>query len=167
VDRLNRWLTLLANIGVIVGIAFLAIEIQQNTESLDESRNLAFAQAQQERLTQLDESFRSLANSDYLPEIFVKYARDGLSGLSPEERQRFVWQSCSGVFRLDTFHAWYERGYVEEGEYQTEFKEVVLYFAPRWREIGIWPLRPAFRRDVERVLTEAGQPLLAEPSTPC
>ena len=28
-DRLNRWLTLIANIGVIVGIAFLAIEIRQ------------------------------------------------------------------------------------------------------------------------------------------
>ena len=33
-DRLNQWLTLLANIGVIVGIVFLAFEIQQNTEMM-------------------------------------------------------------------------------------------------------------------------------------
>ena len=30
-ETLNRWLTLSANIGVLIGIVFLAIEIQQNT----------------------------------------------------------------------------------------------------------------------------------------
>ncbi len=33
-DKLNNWLTLLANFGVIAGIVFLAIEIQQNTEMM-------------------------------------------------------------------------------------------------------------------------------------
>jgi hypothetical protein len=32
-NRLNQWLTLVANIGVIGGIVFLALEIQQNTLS--------------------------------------------------------------------------------------------------------------------------------------
>ena len=31
-DRLNRWLTLAANTGVLVGIIFLAVEIRQNSE---------------------------------------------------------------------------------------------------------------------------------------
>jgi hypothetical protein len=31
-DRLNRWLTLGANLGVLVGIVFLAIEIRQNSD---------------------------------------------------------------------------------------------------------------------------------------
>lgn len=34
VDRLNKWLTLLANIGVVAGIVFLAFEIRQNNELL-------------------------------------------------------------------------------------------------------------------------------------
>ena len=33
IDNLNQWLTLLANFGVIVGIIFLALEIQTNTET--------------------------------------------------------------------------------------------------------------------------------------
>lgn len=33
-DKLNQWLMLAANIGVISGIAFLAVEISQNTEAL-------------------------------------------------------------------------------------------------------------------------------------
>ncbi len=31
-DRLNRWLTLGANVGVLVGIIFLAIQIRQNSD---------------------------------------------------------------------------------------------------------------------------------------
>ena len=33
-DRLNRWLTLGANIGVLVGIILLVIEVRQNNENL-------------------------------------------------------------------------------------------------------------------------------------
>lgn len=34
VDRLNPWITLLANVGVILGIIFLALQIQQGNEML-------------------------------------------------------------------------------------------------------------------------------------
>ena len=32
--RLNQWLTLIANLGVLLGIIFLVIEINQNTEAI-------------------------------------------------------------------------------------------------------------------------------------
>ena len=31
IEKLNRWLTLGANVGVLAGIIFLALEIQQNS----------------------------------------------------------------------------------------------------------------------------------------
>ncbi len=34
VDRLNQWLILAANLGVLVGIIFLSIEIRQNTTAM-------------------------------------------------------------------------------------------------------------------------------------
>ena len=33
-DRLNKWLTLVANFGVLVGIIFLILELSQNTQAL-------------------------------------------------------------------------------------------------------------------------------------
>ena len=33
-DKLNQWLTLVANLGVVAGIIFLAYEIQQNTNAM-------------------------------------------------------------------------------------------------------------------------------------
>jgi hypothetical protein len=153
---LGQAVGILANIGVIAGIVFLAIEVAQNTESLEETRNLAIAQAQQDRASDLDESFRSLANSDFLPAIFLKYQQQGISALTDEEQLRFLWQSCSGISRLDTLHAWYERGYVEEDEYDVVFRQVVLGFSERWRDLAIAPIRPAFRREVERIYEQAG-----------
>lgn len=164
---LGQTITILANLGVIAGIVFLAIEVQQNTESLNESRNLAMAQAQQERASQLDESFRSLANSEFLPEIFVKYRTQGRDALTAEELQRFIWQSCSGITRMDTIHAWYERGYIDEEEYEESIRRLVVQFAPRWRDIGIAPTRPAFRREVERILEEAGSSVTLPITTVC
>jgi|GEM_PF-6820350 len=32
-DKINRWLSLEANVGVIAGLVFVAMEIQTNTES--------------------------------------------------------------------------------------------------------------------------------------
>ena len=34
-DRLNRWLTLAANLGVLVGVFLLLVELRQNTESTE------------------------------------------------------------------------------------------------------------------------------------
>ena len=33
-DNLNKWLTLIANVGVLSGIVFLAIEVQQNSNAI-------------------------------------------------------------------------------------------------------------------------------------
>ena len=166
-ERLNQWMSLMASLGVIVGIVFLAFEIQQNTESLDESRNLAIAQAQQELLSQLDDSFRSLANSEYLPSIFAKYQAQGREALTVEEFQRFVWQSCSGLSRMDTLHAWYEGGYVNAEQYEVSFRRLVLQMAPRWQDIGIWPTRPAYKKEVERILQDAQLSFVPPPSSAC
>ena len=44
-EKLNQWLTLLANVGVLVGIVFLAIEIRQNTNNLEMNRQIALTEA--------------------------------------------------------------------------------------------------------------------------
>ena len=164
---LSQTITILANLGVIAGIVFLAIEINQNTESLDESRNLAIAQAQQQRRSQLDDSFRSLANSEYLPGIFVKYREQGLDALSDEELQRFIWQSCSGFARIDATHAWYQRGYVDEEEYQEGIRRLVIQLAPRWQDIGIAPNTPSLRQEMERILKEEQMTVVLPTTSAC
>ena len=61
-DRLNQWLTLLANLGVIAGLIFVGIEVRQNTLAIERELNTSFA----------DNVHGRLSDSDYLAPIVTK-----------------------------------------------------------------------------------------------
>lgn len=44
-DNLNKWLTLASNLGVLIGIIFLTVEINQNQESIDLQNSINLAEA--------------------------------------------------------------------------------------------------------------------------
>ena len=56
-DRLNRWLTLGANLGVLIGIALILVELNQNAD-------LMRAQMTQARADNILESYRQQMYSD-------------------------------------------------------------------------------------------------------
>jgi len=151
-DKLHRWMTLTANLGVIAGLIFLAIEIRQNTESLDESRKQAQLQSYQEYLQNLDESYRDLAKSPYMAEIVVKYHNGGVQSPNEVEMQRLRWQSMTGMQRLDRLHYLHQIGYADTERYEAVMRTTGCEHAKRWREIGIWPERPSFRGAIEELL---------------
>ena len=62
-DAVNRWLTLGANIGVVIGIIFLALELQQNNELLQSQAQETQALSIQAATT-LDQDFLLLIGSD-------------------------------------------------------------------------------------------------------
>ena len=67
IDKTNRWLTLLANVGVVGGLIFLGVEIQQNTNAvrasaLQESTNVA---RQQLLAIASDSEISRLSNADH------------------------------------------------------------------------------------------------------
>jgi hypothetical protein len=48
-EKLNQWMTLAANVGVLIGIVFLAYEIRQNTDAVHaQTREAIMAEAQEE-----------------------------------------------------------------------------------------------------------------------
>ncbi len=64
-ERLNTWLSFTANIGVIFGLIFLAIELNQNSD-------LMRIQISQSRADAAMAANQSSFTSDYLPQIIVK-----------------------------------------------------------------------------------------------
>ena len=63
-DKLNQFLTLLANLGVIAGIVFLAMEVQQNTSMME-------AQTRDAMTDKLINWQLSLATDLYTSQTFV------------------------------------------------------------------------------------------------
>ena len=64
-DSLIKWLTLAANVGVLAGIVFLAIEIQQNNEQLD-------SQARWTRAQNVSDVWQLVATDENVISAYVK-----------------------------------------------------------------------------------------------
>jgi hypothetical protein len=72
-----------ANLGVIAGIIFLAVEVQQNNDLLDSQNEFLYAQARAERY-QMRQSFIRLGiENPLIGETFSKYGKGG--NLQPHE----------------------------------------------------------------------------------
>ncbi len=63
-DRLNQWLTLVANIGVLIGVFIVAYELRQNTA-------VATAQATFQINTSIDPAYRARAQNPALAKLVL------------------------------------------------------------------------------------------------
>ena len=64
-DSFSKWLTIIANIGVLAGILFLAIEISQNNQLMESEARLAQSNSAQE-------AWREIYQNDGTAELFAK-----------------------------------------------------------------------------------------------
>jgi len=104
-EKLNRWLTLGANLGVLIGLAVLVYEVRQNTAMME-------AQINQQRTDTAMTEQQSNYNSDYMPAIRLKVLnKEPLSG---EERYRYsVWIRAFNR-NMDNQLWQYRRGFLGE-----------------------------------------------------
>jgi len=159
---LGQTIAILANVGVIAGIVFLAIEVRQNTESIDQSRRVAMAEAYQSRANATMEIMFQLAGSQHseIEAQLVEYGWPGDSGalamLSPSERISYTNMEIARWTHFDNLHYQYQQGYVDEEFYRYNFEGLVRRFAPTWKALGLGTAgRPTFRAEVERILSAA------------
>ena len=82
-EKLNQWLTLFANFGVLAGIIFLGFEISQNTRTMQ-------AAAIQESTNIAREPLYFLAGNSDIARI-ESLGDEDISQLNPEELQRYFY----------------------------------------------------------------------------
>lgn len=82
IEKLNQWLTLGANLGVLVGIVFLSLEI-------DQSNRIAIGTAEYEMLRDINESNRIVMTNASVRDLIVKLA-DQQQELTELERQQAI-----------------------------------------------------------------------------
>ena len=118
VDSTNRWLTLIANVGVLVGLIFLALEIRQNTEVARSAVDL--------EITAMGTDFHMrVAENPALARAYYVGLRDPDS-LSEDERMQLHYL-IPGVFLLvEGAHKQYIRGFLPE-EGWTPYEVLIFY----------------------------------------
>ena len=104
-DNVNKWLTLSANIGVVIGLVLLIVEIGQNTEMMR-------AQINQSRTDTAISQQQAIFNSDYIPALLAKRNRG--EPFSEEERIRYTTLFRSGNRNQDNNLWQYNQGFLGE-----------------------------------------------------
>ena len=149
-EKLNSWLGVTANIGVVVGIIFLALEVRQTRDAVMGATYQARASAQ-------EEWGKWFAESDHIVHAVLRYSQSEFSSLSAEDQTRITSATEAALHKMDGIHYQYELGLVSEEYYETTFNQMMSVWAPRWNDTGVLDggrvtLRPSFREEVEKHL---------------
>ena len=153
-EKLNQWLSLLASLGVLAGIAFLAIEIQQNTNSLEMNRRIALADAYATRNNTVQDSQIQAALSSDFGELYVKWQRDGSGALTEAELFRISSWETARLFRIESQFIMWEQGLLDQ-EFIENLREITRRSVGGWRDLEItWIAHGGYRKEVERALQE-------------
>lgn len=127
VDQLNRWLTLLANVGVIAGIVFLGAELQQNNDLLT-------AQARAVRV-QIQTDFLGDMEQEATAELVAKAWRQ--EELTDAEEARVFWLGTRVLVAWEYVYGEYEEGMIAESAlpadlWRTTFEEHIPRMCQTW-----------------------------------
>ena len=107
-DRLNRWLILGANLGVVVGLVFLAIELNQNTKA-------TIAAASEEATKQSLDYFALGMDNQVIAR--ARYKHSVGDELSAFEKNQLWWHQYYNFRIFENIFLQYRRGYYEENEW--------------------------------------------------
>jgi hypothetical protein len=155
-DRLNRWLTLGANIGVLVGIVLLLIELDQNSDLLRAQIHQARADTHVGHRLNDVESEKWAAISMKLAENGYPKDVTSVEVLTPEELFRFRNYKAARHTDLDNLFYQYQQGYLDEEYYRYRVVCAIRRNASYWQKFGTFRTnsRPSFRAEIERIMRE-------------
>jgi hypothetical protein len=171
-DQLSKWLTLLANIGVLAGLAILILEIRQNNEiamaQIEQSRSESLTQWRRERVLNdhvaplvvkmralrreyTDKFGRAVRPADY--QRLTAYMLDKLE--DPVDRYRAESWIMASFYDFETLYFQYIRGLVSQDYWEGRIVPAIVEDAPEWKAVLDGdPLqgREEFNDEVERML---------------
>jgi hypothetical protein len=110
-DKVNRWLTLGANVGVLVGIILLVVELEQNREMIQMQTRNDISQQLVNRLLTVG-SNAQLAS--------VKRRAEAGEDLNADEEQQYFLYFTATMRDWENIHYQYRHGMFDEREFAAE-----------------------------------------------
>ena len=156
-ESVNRWLTLSANLGVVIGLVLLLIELDQNSD-------LVRAQIHQARSDEHVGYRMDLADSAFLLPARLKVEAAGgfgnpaaMDDLTVEEAYRIKEMLAARHQDYDNLFYQYQEGYLDEEFYEYRVASSIRFFAPWWKKLDIFETygrRPSFDAEIQRLVSE-------------
>ena len=138
-DSLNKWLTLIANLGVFAGLVFLAIELNQNN-------TLMMASTFQQRSNDLISISSLVIESDVLSGAMAKLGfrehlcnPENMDVDSLSKQELIVMQELltAQLFRLQNLDLQFQHGLLPREYHRLAVIGTMKMFLPVWEKFGI------------------------------
>ena len=173
--RMNNWLTSLANIGVLVGLAVLIFEIRQNNEltlaQIEQSRSESLLQWRDERALNDHVAPIIAKGQQFMLEVSDKPLNEmsaleeqtalekSLEMFDPVERERAEAILFRSFWDFETLYFQYKRGLVSDSYWNERIAPAIMGDVPQWRAVVGGQFedlgRSEFRDEIERLLSTA------------
>ena len=160
-QKLNNWLSVIANFGVLIGILILVVEISQNSE-------LMRVQIEQQRSDAYVAWQREIASGDHVAPLFAKFTalQDKVDpseffeheDFSPEERERIAAVAHARFYDYENLFAQYQRGFISETYWHERITGGIQDWAPIWMAVSPPDgpgARSEFKTEVQRILGDS------------
>lgn len=147
-SKINEWLTLIANVAVVGGIIFLAIEIRQNNELLRSESRQAL----------VTNDVASLAANFQNADVFAKLVSE--SEMSAEDQLRLSFMFALDLRNREFEYFQYINGSLDEQTWLSYRHVIVINHSTGlgrawWDKIGRGIVDPDFARLVDGLLVDA------------
>ena len=136
---------MIANLGVVAGIVFLAVEIQQNSAAIN-------AQTYQSRATTAQEMSLAIMDSEHFAPLLARLE----AGLFPRDPAALAELEGADRIRAAAYHQWlrvnldnqlhqYQQGFIDEEFFNGVTKPSMALMTPAWEELRVlMSASPAF-----------------------
>lgn len=117
-DRLAGWLTLGANVAVLIGIVLIVVELDQNRDSMR-------AQTRNELAAQISELLSMIASDGELASI--RRRADAGEELTPDESYRYEVLTIATLRYWENVHYQYRQGLYDSIEFEGHLRAIGSY----------------------------------------
>jgi len=151
-SKINEWLSLIANVGVVIGIFALIAE-------LNHASDLAEVEAYQTRTRDIQELQLQLALSDSLANVLEKNNAKGADELTPGEFVRVrAWYGA--ILRgMQGQYYQYQHGFLERESVDRTLDDIADGIFENWAAFGLLDNIeiPEWRAEIEQRMNEKGE----------
>jgi len=150
VKRVNRWLTLGANFGVLIGVILLLVELDQTSTMMRSQIRYDVSQGIVDLLS-------LSANNEQLASVLRR--ADNGEELTPDENLQFLHRSIALFRYLENLHYQYRQGLFDETEYLTQKVAWTAYLNSSEAAAAAWcylrpSVSPEFRSEIDTALSK-------------
>ncbi len=146
-NKINRWLTLGANLGVLVGIILILIELNQNATMMR-------GQTRNDVSVELIDLMSQVVTNPQLASLIHRVETG--EELTPEELVQFEHREIAMFRYFENVHYQYRQGLYDEVEFSTQREAWRRYWTPA--RISFWcdyrsTVSPDFRDEMDGLLS--------------